>query len=243
VSTLCLWHGNTRDVSHAAGTGLGDGTTASVGRMFDAVQTARDRVGKALRDFGHTLVGHHVTPADLDTITSDLDAAASRIVGSEVRSRDNTGFHDRWPVEQQDGDLFPTYGDRPFSGTSSPWSVEPEVRRDGPGVRATVTFHAAHEGAPGRCHGGIVAGLFDDLMGSAVSVHGVAVFTGELTIRYVAGVPLHRELVMLCRVDRVEGRKYFATGELLDGDEVITRATALFIQPRTALTQTTFDPT
>ncbi|HRE00060.1 MAG TPA: hypothetical protein PLV68_02105, partial [Ilumatobacteraceae bacterium] len=94
------------------------------------------------------------------------------------RSRDNTGFHDRWPAIERDGDPLPTYGDRPFSGVSSPWSVEPDVVRFGPGVRATVTFGAAHEGAPGRCHGGIIAGLFDDLLGSAVAVLGVAVFTG-----------------------------------------------------------------
>ena len=45
---------------------------------------------------------------------------------------------------------------------------------------------AAHEGAPGRSHGGVVAGLFDDVFGFVLDVVQEPAFTGELTIRYVA---------------------------------------------------------
>jgi acyl-coenzyme A thioesterase PaaI-like protein len=138
--------------------------------------------------------------------------------------------------------VIDSWSDRPISGISSPWSVEPEVRRHGDGVIARVTFGAAHEGAPDRCHGGIVAALFDDILGSVLSVIGQGAFTGELTVRYVAPVPLHRELLCECRIDSQDGRKLYLSGELTDNGQVVARATSIFIQPRMATTQTTFEP-
>ena len=178
----------------------------------------------------------------LDELTGAVTAASGTIASGARRSRDVTGFHEHWNADLDDGDPVPSYGDRPFSGPCSPWSVEPDIRRHGDGVRATVTFGAAHEGAPQRCHGGIVAGLIDDVLGSVLGVLGEGAFTGELSIRYEAPVPLHRELVLECRLDRRDGRKLHMSGELLDGEQVVTRATAIFIRPRDAPTQSTFDP-
>ena len=79
-----------------------------------------------------------------------------------------------------------SYDERPFSGRSSPWGVDLEVHRHGDEIEAILTLRAAHEGAPDRSHGGIVAGLFDDVFGFVLDVVQEAAFTGELTIRYEA---------------------------------------------------------
>lgn len=195
-----------------------------------------------IRQLGHDVVGHAADDTVLDALADAVTEASRTIAAGERRSRDVTGFHERWNAALEEGDPVPSYGDRPFSGDCSPWSVEPDVRRHGEGVRATVTFGSSHEGAPQRCHGGIVAGLFDDILGSVLGVIGEGAFTGELAIRYVAPVPLHRELVCLCRLDRRDGRKLYLSGELLDEDAVVARATATFIRPKDAPTQSTFDP-
>ena len=54
-------------------------------------------------------------------------------------------------------------------------------------------------------------------------------FTGELTIRYEVGVPLHVPLVCRLRREGREGRKLYLAGELLNGEQVLTRATGTFI--------------
>jgi acyl-coenzyme A thioesterase PaaI-like protein len=97
-----------------------------------------------------------------------------------------------------------------------------------------VTLRSAHEGAPGRSHGGIVSALFDDVFGFILTIYQQPGFTGELTIRYERGVPLHQPLECRVRLDDREGRKLYMTGELSgtddDGERVVyTRARATFI--------------
>ena len=88
---------------------------------------------------------------------------------------------------------------------------------------------AAHEGAPDRSHGGIVAALFDDVYGFVLALQMQPAFTGQLAVRYEAGVPIGVPLECRVRMDSAEGRKLFMSGELCDGDTVFARSTATFI--------------
>ena len=108
--------------------------------------------------------------------------------------------------------------------------MDTEVRRNGDEVEATVTLRSAHEGAPERSHGGIVAALFDDIYGFVLSIHETPGFTGELTIRYEGPTPLRVPLVCRVRLASREGRKLFMTGELVTPDgTVCVRSKATFI--------------
>ena len=124
-----------------------------------------------------------------------------------------------------------SYDERPISGRSSPWGLDIEVRRDGEEVVAAFTLRAAHEGAPGRSHGGIVAALFDDVYGFVLQMRAEVAFTGELWLRYEAGVPIGEPLSCRVRLDRQDGRKLYMTGELtvVTTGQVLTRSTATFI--------------
>ena len=204
--------------------------------------TERAALGAALRQLAHDVVGHRADPVVTTELIAILQAYSARIAEGGSRSREKSMFLEHWDSHVEEGERVESYEYRPFSGVSSPWSVDPDIRRSGNGVAATVTFGAAHEGAPERCHGGIVAGLFDDILGSVLSVTGDGGFTGELTVRYSAAVPLHRLLHCTGRVDRREGRKIFMVGEMFDGDLLLSTARAVFIQPRQADTQSTFDP-
>jgi len=204
--------------------------------------SSRARLGSALRQLGHDVVGHEADDHVLDALTASLREASRQVAAGHALAREKLGFHEHWEARLAEDEPVISWENRPISGTSSPWGLEPDVRRHGDGIIARVTFGSAHEGAPERCHGGIVAAFFDDVLGSVLHVIGEGAFTGELTIRYDAPVPLHRELVCICRLDRREGRKLFMSGELTDDGRLVTSARAVFIQPRTADAQSTFDP-
>jgi acyl-coenzyme A thioesterase PaaI-like protein len=204
--------------------------------------STRVDAGAAFRRLADDLVGHDLDDALLTELTEALASFSTRIAGTPRRAREKGGFHEHWETAIAEGEPVESFEYRPISGAASPWSLDPDIRREGNGVRATLTFGSADEGAPERCHGGLVAALFDDVLGSVLSVVGEGAFTGELTVRYLAPVPLHRELVCTCWIEGRDGRKLYLHGELRDGETLLSTAKSVFIQPRDAPTQSTFDP-
>jgi acyl-coenzyme A thioesterase PaaI-like protein len=199
--------------------------------MDDAEERAR--AGRAIRELGHAFVGHHAPAELLDEIAVTLDNLTARLDAGALRDRAMVRAGEEWKRGVTTGTRLESYDDRPWSGRSSPWGVDLEVDRHGDEIEARCTLRAAHEGAPGRSHGGVVAGLFDDVFGFVLDVVGEPAFTGELTIRYVAPTPLHREIACRGRVVGRDGRKLFIEGELVDletpGQPVVARGTSTFI--------------
>jgi hypothetical protein len=196
------------------------------------VDTARLRtaLGVALRRLTHAVVGHHAEPDQLLATAAALDELSSAHETGEARSRPTESFRAAWDSPIGEGERIFTHLDRPFSGDASPWGLDIDARRVGDDVVAEVTLRAAHEGAPQRSHGGIVAGLFDDVLGMLLQVHGERAFTGELTVRYEAGTPLHRPLRLVASLAGTDGRKLHLRGELYDGAQRLATARAIFIR-------------
>jgi acyl-coenzyme A thioesterase PaaI-like protein len=100
------------------------------------------------------------------------------------------------------------------------------------GIEAEYVAPEHQAGAPGVVHGGIQAALLDEVMG--VAIHegsGVGddlrVVTAEFNLRYRRPAPTQQPLRIRGRLERSEGRDYFARGEILSADgEVLTRADA-----------------
>ncbi len=195
----------------------------------DQVGNARADAGGAIRDIGHALVGHHAPVELLSRAADTLDALADELSMGELRSRAEIRRDGEWHDEPADGEVLSSYDERPISGRASPWGLDVVVRRDGDDVVGEVTLRAAHEGAPGRSHGGIVAALFDDVLGFVLTVLRQPAFTGELTVRYEAGVPIGVPLQCRARLDRRDGRKLFMTAELTADGHVVARSKATFI--------------
>lgn len=192
----------------------------------------RARAGRAIRDIGHAVIGHQADDALLDRVADQLEALVAELESGPRRSRQPSTFQSNSHDWDAPGDLqeFRGFDDRPVCGRSSPWGLDPVVRRVGDQVHATVTLRSAHEGAPGRSHGGVVSALFDDIFGFVLSIERTPAFTGELTIRYVTGTPLHVPLVCKVWLDHREGRKLLMSGELVTPEgEVCVRAKATFI--------------
>lgn len=199
------------------------------------VSEARIRAGRAIRNLSHAVVGRHADDALLDEVASTLDMLTERLERGERRYRQPENFQRRHTEHlPADGEAFETYPDRPYSGKASPLGVDLTVLRRGSEVEAHFVLRPAHEGAPERSHGGVVSAVFDDVFGFVLQLNQLPGFTGELTIRYEAGTPLGRPLVLRARMTSREGRKIFMTGELLDGDTRVVSGRATFIERQLA---------
>ena len=119
--------------------------------------------------------------------------------------------------------------DRAVAGPANPTSVDIRSRLGADGVEADVVFGPAFEGAPGRVHGGMVAAVFDDLLGGAMAQTRAIGFTGRLTVHYRAPVPIETEIRFHLESGPREGRKLHVHGDARLGARVLATADALMI--------------
>jgi acyl-coenzyme A thioesterase PaaI-like protein len=75
-------------------------------------------------------------------------------------------------------------------------------------VVAEVTLDKAFAGPPGAVHGGVLAGLFDEVVGAAAgaAAPGRVAVTGKLTVRYRTPTPLRTPLRIEATVTRRSSR-------------------------------------
>lgn len=195
------------------------------------VSEARVRAGRAIRNIGHAVVGHFASDELLEEVGATLESLIAKLDLGQPRHRDADGFQRREEeVVPAEGEEFHTYPDRPYSGTSSPLGVDLRVLHNGDEVVAHFTLRSAHEGAPQRSHGGIVAAVFDDVFGFVLQLNRLMAFTGELTIRYLAGTPIGKPLQLHARLAGREGRKLYIEGDLWDGDTRVATGKSIFIE-------------
>jgi acyl-coenzyme A thioesterase PaaI-like protein len=100
---------------------------------------------------------------------------------------------------------------------------------DGENAVGLVTFGAPFEGGPGCVHGGLVAAVFDQLLGYLLVSRNIGALTGSLTVKYRAPTPLHRELRLVAKLDRMDGRKRWVSAQCFAGDQLTAEAEGLFI--------------
>lgn len=96
-------------------------------------------------------------------------------------------------------------------------------------LRTEVTFHPMHSGAPGRVHGGVLAGVLDEFAGAILRLADTRGATGRLTINYRSPIPMGIPLAFRGWVDHREGRKVVVRGEVHRGDELIADMEGLMV--------------
>ncbi|WP_264888827.1 PaaI family thioesterase, partial [Dietzia sp. NCCP-2495] len=124
-------------------------------------------------------------------------------------------------------------GANPAIGARNPVSppLEPVAFPDGT-VRCELELGIEYQGPPGCVHGGIVALVFDEMLGLANAAAGSVGLTADLNISYKSPTPLGAPLRFDARQVRVEGRKIWTSGTLHAGDRLCATAEGLFIEPR-----------
>lgn len=192
---------------------------------------ARLAAADALRKLGHAIVSHDPGDGFFGRVVDAIEGVLPQIEASPPRRRlpENMkrGLFEAPPAEGERIDHFP---DCVISGHANPLGVAIVVHRQGDEAVARVTLGPAFEGAPGRAHGGTVAGIFDDVLGNVLTIIAQPAFTGELTVRYLAPTPLGVELEFRGRLARREGRKLWIEGECTEPDGTrVAEAAGLFI--------------
>lgn len=179
------------------------------------------RVAEGLRRVIAALVGTRAPLEVFDGMAARLEEFAGRLAGYERES-----------LFRSIGPLQPGRGLAEFSpvtGRSHPFAPPVRVTSIGAHVEGLVTFGAAYEGPPGHVHGGFVAAALDELLGMTMAVQHVPGMTGRLTVNYRRPTPLHTELRVIGEVTRVDGRKAYVVGSIIDGDRVCADAEGLFL--------------
>jgi acyl-coenzyme A thioesterase PaaI-like protein len=121
----------------------------------------------------------------------------------------------------------------PFRGSDNPLAPPLRIERvddgDGPLVEGRVRLGRAYEGPPHGVHGGVLAGLFDDILGAAQRLSGSRGVTGRLTIRYRSLTPVGTDLVLRAGAGEPHGKRVVCTATCHAGDTLTAEAEALFV--------------
>ncbi|GDY29786.1 aromatic compound degradation protein PaaI [Gandjariella thermophila] len=165
-----------------------------------------------------------------DAPAADLLTAAEWIAGATALLR--TARRDRPMLLAHDGG-YQVSMHSPVEGPGNPLAppMTGLVAADGE-MRATAVLSGAYEGPPGRVHGGWVAALLDHAVGRAVACAGLPAMTVSLTVDYRRGTPYGVPLTVRARFTGSEGRRVFATGEIVADGEVTAEASAILVAIR-----------
>lgn len=188
-------------------------------------EEAREEAANSLRALLHAFSAHDTDDDDLAVLTTTAAELTRRVTAAPVRDR--LALMRQRPHGSVMGGLG--FEDRAVGGHANPTGIELEVWPEGDEVVAQVVLRRAFEGAPGRAHGGIVAAAFDDVTGFIIGGLQEPAFTGELTVRYLAPVPVDEPLEIRARLDGRERRKLFISADMRAGETPVATCRAIYI--------------
>lgn len=105
------------------------------------------------------------------------------------------------------------------------------VRTEDGALVGRVWFGPGAQGPPGHAHGGSMAAVLDEALGSACWVAGHPVVAAELTTSFRAMLPLDNVVSVEAWVEEADGRKVYPRGRIVGDDGTLhAEATGLFIE-------------
>lgn len=198
-------------------------------------RAALSALGEQLRAIGAAAAE---TEAPLDVIAEATDAAA------KLRALLDTDRRESHHMPSVDEPSRNVRFFSPVRGLGSSVSPPVDFQPTDDGMGATFTLDKRFEGFPGVAHGGVVAMIFDELLGVTLVKGGYWAMTAWLNVEYKRAIPVLAELVVRGVVTKREGRKTFIRGTLAATsapDEVLATAESLMVQPRAELAARYFD--
>ena len=117
-------------------------------------------------------------------------------------------------------------------GDENPCGVRTRFYVEGDAVCSRIQLPRHVNGYKNVAHGGVLAALLDESMGWAATVFGGShrmYLTGELTVKYLAPVPIGDPIEIRSRLVEDAGRIAYSEGELVCGETVCVRARGKFL--------------
>lgn len=185
--------------------------------MSGAEPEVRERLRSAMARVLDVFVAHDGTPEEVSAWADVPEGYAARLEATPPES------------------VFWGFGTRGvLSVTGMPGVVEARPRMSDTGDRAeaVLTYGAEHEGHPGVVHGGILATTFDELFGLFQTFSHPLVVTAELTVRFLAPVPVGSTVQFEAEIVEREGRKLRVRGQARINGATCAAAEALFVVTR-----------
>lgn len=118
---------------------------------------------------------------------------------------------------------------RAIAGPANPTALPMTLDFGDDVVTTEIALSHMHGGAPGRGHGGVLAGIFDEFAGAALNLVPTMGATARLTVHYRSPIPIGEPLTLRAWVHRHDGRKIVVRGDARRDDRVVADVEALFI--------------
>lgn len=206
-----------------------DGAPDGSAEAVTSRPSPRNRLAEAVRGLVDLTVWADVPDDVLDRAAGTLEQALASIGRVAPPERRPRIFPD---PDRHAQDIFPT---SPVIGFENP--LAPPVRLwtvPGPDgeveLAGEATFGIAYEGPPTCVHGGVIAQVFDEVLGSVNIVNRMAGMTGTLTVRYRRPTPLETPITIRARPAGRERRKVFCSGAMYVEGELTAEADGIFIE-------------
>jgi acyl-coenzyme A thioesterase PaaI-like protein len=177
-----------------------------------------------VRRITSAMVGLPLTDADIAGATAALALVADKLEAAAGPGRRPRAQPD--PTREAQ-DFFPT---SPVIGFANPVAPPVVVEAVDGELVGSAWFDYQYEGPPTCVHGGVIAMVFDEMLGAANILSGNPGMTGTLTIRYRKPTPLLTPLRLEARFVRRDGRKIYTAGAIYHGDVLTAEAEGVFIE-------------
>ena len=164
---------------------------------------------------------------------SDIASEAEKYTYSGVTAQGSLK-NDNNPIERRDqnpSDFFPySPAVGPFNPIAPPLKVEVTNAGKYKEIRAFGKLDGVYVGPPDLVQGGVIALLFDDIMGSVLVVNNCGAMTGTLEVRYEKPTPINKELLWTGKIEKIEGRKIHVSAELWEEETRTAKAKGVFVK-------------
>lgn len=203
----------------------------AIGVPLNDYWAARRALAEKLKALQLQLQTTQTSIDDLNSISEAIDLQLQSIADKpRLFGRDDwsaSGDYGDWSTSQIES--------TPIIGPSNPISPGLSIwfEQDGSETKAyaTVTFNWLYEGSANICHGGWVAAVFDEFLGTSQILAGKTGMTASLATSYHKPTPLNKELLMTARITSAEERKVIVMGEMYDGDTLTASCEGVFVLP------------
>jgi acyl-coenzyme A thioesterase PaaI-like protein len=202
----------------AGGRGRGPGAP-----RHDGVD-ARFELADQLRRVTSAMVGLPISDTDITAAAAAIKGVADELERAAGPGRRARAQPD--PVGDPQ-EFFPT---SPVIGFANPVAPPVVVEAVDGELRGTASFDYQYEGPPTCVHGGVIAMVFDEMLGAANIMAGSPAMTGTLTIKYRKPTPLRTPLRLEARFLERDGRKVRTYGAIFHGDVLTAEAEGIFIE-------------